>query len=571
MEKWWKADPARWRQEKEALDATGFSYEVDDACCARGAMVLKITRPHQGRMIELTAAYPVEYPFFPPAVASSEVLFARHQTPGNGRLCLLADDGNLWEPQTDTLAWLLTEQWDGLMAAQPGPTRDVEAESRQAEPITAYLDAEAESFIGFPEFRLEQLPAHGSFLLALESLRPLRGTVLELQDAHGGVLVLSDTRQRSEYPSNIPMVTGRWLKLDTRLPKDGPAGYYERATQSRPEHEAPLWQKLPGDARIDVEALLFPDELVWEQQGGNVILISRTQEKQKDGRRGKVQKRLHHAELESHRLYALRDPLAASMKASKIALVGLGSIGSPLAKLLAQAGTGTLAVVDFDQLQAGNAVRWEVGRAQAGRPKARVLMDLIRSEFPYTRVGGSTYRVGEPGYAGTPDASIQHDLLFEATTCLVDASATPNVSHYLSRQAQLRALPFVWLYATNGAWGGFVGAADPAPDAACWMCHQHYLADCTIKPLATAPETESVHPPQCLDPTFTGSQVDLMEVSLMAARLVRDRVRTANGSQATHEYPWNFASVRLRDTTGGRIPPLWITYRLGKHAQCPYH
>jgi hypothetical protein len=361
------------------------------------------------------------------------------------------------------------------------------------------------------------------------------------------------------------------LKLDTRLPKDGPAGYFHRAAQSRAELETPLWQRLPGGARIDVVALLFPDELVWEQQGGNIVLISKTQEKQPDGSRTKVQQRLHYAELESHRLYAMRDPLASSMQGSKIALVGLGSIGSPLAKLIAQAGIGKLDIVDFDQLQAGNAIRWEVGRAYAGRPKARVLGELIHQNFPYTRIAASGHKVGDPSYAGTPEAKNVSDLLFERTACLVDASAAANVTHYLARQAQLRSIPFVWLYATNGAWGGFVGAADPNPEAACWMCHQYYLDDRTIEPLAAAPQTEVVHAPQCLDPTFTGAQMDLTEVSLMAARLVRDRVRTANGSQTANEYPWNFATLRLRDASGGRIPPVWTTYRLGKHAQCPYH
>lgn len=570
MDKWWEADPLRWRQEKEALDATGFDYVINDASCARGAMVLTVKRPHQGRMIELTATYPMEFPFFPPAVATSQIALDRHQTPGNGRLCLLGDDGNIWEPQTHTLAWLLTEQWDRLLAAQPGPQRDIEAESRQAEPITAYLEAEAESFVGVPEFKLEDLPEHGKLVIALESLRPLRGTILELQDAQGSLLVLSDTRDRSHY-AGAPVVTGRWLKLDARLPKDGPAAYYGRAAQARGELETPLWQRLPGDARIDVVALLFPDELVWEQQGGNIVLISKTQERLPDGARSKVQQRLHQAELESHRLYALRDPLASSMKDSKVALVGLGSIGSPLAKLIAQAGIGKLEIVDFDQLQAGNAIRWELGRAHAGRPKAQILGQLIHQNFPYTRIAASGHKIGDPNYAGTPNAQGVSDSLFERTTCLVDASAAMNVTHYLARQAQLRSLPFVWLYATNGAWGGFVGAADPKPESACWMCHQYYLADKTIEPLVAAPEEALVHAPQCLDPTFTGSQMDLTEVSLMAARLVRDRVRTANGSQTENEYPWNFATLRLRDAAGGRIPPLWTTYRLGKHAQCPYH
>ena len=574
MTTWWEARPERWAKEQEALKQVGLQYRIDEAARARGVMQLMISRPYNGREIPLSSTYPAEFPFFPPLVVpeNSELIFARHQTPGSGQLCLLADDGNQWNPETDTLAWMLTEQWDLLLGAQPGPAQNVDAESRQAEPIAAYLHVEPESFVGFPEFRLESLPSNGQFRFAVENLLPLRGTVLELLGPDGRLLALSEARTRSDYPEDHPILTGRWVKLSVR-PQWGSANdYYHLASQADARLQTHSWQTLPNrEGRIDLAALLFPDEITWRQEGGNVIVMSKSLLRRRDGGREAIPL-LHYAETESHRLYALRDPSAPVLHDAKVTLVGLGSVGSPTAKLLAQAGMGRLAIVDHDKLQAGNAVRWETGRAYAGRAKVSALAELIRQNFPYTSIESSIRRLGDPAYAGSPEERRLYDLLFDGTTCIADASAANNVTHFLAVEAWQRRVPFAWFHATNGGWGGLVGAVAPTdPNAPCWMCHLYYLQDGHIEPIASAPEEDTVHPHGCVDPTFTGSQVDLAEVSLMAVRLICDRVRAARNKQAVPELGWTVATVRLRNQVGHRIAPEWRTYRLERHAKCPNH
>lgn len=570
MAPWWQRQPARWEQELSALRDAGIDFAEDSAEAAKGVKHLRIRREHEGRTVTLEARYPAEFPFFPPIVWSHDVRFARHQTPESGHLCLLGE--NAWKPATDTLAWLLTTQWDRLLVAQPGPARDASVETRQAEPLTAYIDTEAQSFIGFPEFDQGALPAHGTFRFALESLHPLRGTVLSLNADDGRELLFPRARTEGEH-GGAPVMTGRWVKLDERPRGGSPQAYYDVAAAAHPPLRTPSWQTFTGsvNGRIDVLAVLFPDELTWQQEGGNVIVVSKTQVQPPTGPRTSVQTRIHRAELESHRLYALRDPGAPALKPATACVVGLGSIGSPVAKLLAQAGLGAINLIDFDTLTAGNAIRWETGRSQAGRPKVNAMGDLIVANFPFTRVGGIVRKVGDAHYAGMIDETRVHDFLFRGVDCVVDAAASDGLSHYLCAQAELLGRRHVWLYATNGGWGGFVGAYDGDRALPCWCCHMFYKLDGTIPPLIAAPESEGVHPPQCLDPTFTGAQVDLMEVSLMATRLVADRCRTARGGQTGHRYPWTFATVALRDSSGEPIPPLWTTYALPPHASCPYH
>ena len=160
--------------------------------------------------------------------------------------------------------------------------------------------------------------------------------------------------------------------------------------------------------------------------------------------------------------------------------------------------------------------------------------------------------------------------LFGETTCILDASASTRVNQYVAETAQLPGIPYVWMYATNGGWGGLVGIAAPSRDKFCWMCHLYFLHDQTIDALPHAPEDNLIQPPGCLDPTFTGSQVDLTEVSLMAPRVVMDQVM-ASKTGASSAYPWNVATLQLRDQDGHPHLPVWTPYALPPHANCPNH
>ncbi|EQD33111.1 hypothetical protein B2A_13329 [mine drainage metagenome] len=102
------------------------------------------------------------------------------------------------------------------------------------------------------------------------------------------------------------------------------------------------------------------------------------------------------------------------------------------------------------------------------------------------------------------------------------------------------------------------------------MCHLYYLEDGTIEALSRAPEDDLIQPPGCLDPTFTGSQVDLTETSLQATRVVMDQVM-ASVSGGQPAYTWSIATLQLRDKSGFPQLPAWKAYRLPPHANCPNH
>lgn len=578
MTRWWELNSDRWEREQQALRDAGIGFAIEQSELKRGKLVLNLSWKWDDQPLRLVAHFPTPYPFFPPMVVAPDLDLARHQTPGSKQLCLLARGGERWKPATDTLAELLVKQLPEVFAAQPGGAAE-EFQGREAEPVTAYLHPEDGSFVGFPVYAIEQLPTSGTFQIGLEQLRPMRGTVIEVRDADGKRLFASEARDETYYTERKLLVaTGRWVKLDSRPTVGSTKEYYALAAQTLQELERPLWQSIPtsNKGRLDVVALLFADELAWQKNVGNAIVISKFQDDGPDGKRRPIVSELERVELESRSNYFMRDPAADGLQKGRVTLVGAGSIGSPAAKFLAQGGIGSLQIVDHDILDAGNAIRWETGRSAAGRPKAHVLHQLIDANFPYTSVKGPNWKIGDPQLAGDPREPELYDQLFRNVDCLFDASASMPVNHYLSEMARYHGVPYVWMHATHGGWAGLVGRANPDRSKFCWMCHLYYLSEdrpgeLKIDPLSSSPESDMVQPPGCLDPTFIGAQVDLAEVSLMGTRLVMDEVLTRTGARDAAAYDWNVATLQLRDARGRPQLPAWKAYMLPRHANCPNH
>lgn len=73
---------------------------------------------------------------------------------------------------------------------------------------------------------------------------------------------------------------------------------------------------------------------------------------------------------------------------AKVALIGCGSLGSPVARLLAQAGVGSLRMIDPDNLQWANTARHALGGRAIHRNKAKRLAEDLQRDFPSSNVIG---------------------------------------------------------------------------------------------------------------------------------------------------------------------------------------
>src|SRR5579862_1139710 len=77
----------------------------------------------------------------------------------------------------------------------------------------------------------------------------------------------------------------------------------------------------------------------------------------------------------------------ARLKAARVALIGIGGLGSPAALYLAAAGVGTLGLVDYDSVDESNLQRQVLfDAASIGQPKTQVARTRLESLNPAARV-----------------------------------------------------------------------------------------------------------------------------------------------------------------------------------------
>ena len=78
-----------------------------------------------------------------------------------------------------------------------------------------------------------------------------------------------------------------------------------------------------------------------------------------------------------------QDPKQERLRRSRVAILGCGSVGGSLARLLAQAGVGNLLLVDPDTMDWPNVGRHELGAASVKRSKVRELAREIERAYPH--------------------------------------------------------------------------------------------------------------------------------------------------------------------------------------------
>ena len=78
-----------------------------------------------------------------------------------------------------------------------------------------------------------------------------------------------------------------------------------------------------------------------------------------------------------------KDTQQERLRRIRIAVLGCGSLGGPLARLLAQAGVGSLLLVDYERMDWPNISRHELGARSVGRYKAQDLAGEIEQAYPH--------------------------------------------------------------------------------------------------------------------------------------------------------------------------------------------
>lgn len=154
-----------------------------------------------------------------------------------------------------------------------------------------------------------------------------------------------------------------------------------------------------------------------------------------------------------------------SLVGKTIAVIGCGTIGGYLARLLAQSGAGCegmLYLYDTDTLRPGNLGRHLLGFNDLGKPKAKALVEYLRTFHPDVAVTPCGF-----------DATKAWSAL-ERVDLIIDATGEPNVSTVLNdlwiksdRTGEELALLHTWVFGNGVAAQSFLNLKD---GHACYRC-----------------------------------------------------------------------------------------------------
>jgi adenylyltransferase/sulfurtransferase len=152
---------------------------------------------------------------------------------------------------------------------------------------------------------------------------------------------------------------------------------------------------------------------------------------------------------------------AARVSNLTVAVVGLGALGGEVVKNLALAGTGHLVIIDPDTISPRNLTRSVFFRqGTVGRPKAKVIADVVRSEYRDTRVTEYTSEVADVG-AGVLGGA---DIWF---SCVHSQLARMEIA---ALATSLR-IPVI---------DGAVASVDGAPSRVTWFAPDHACYSCML-------------------------------------------------------------------------------------------
>jgi molybdopterin/thiamine biosynthesis adenylyltransferase len=146
----------------------------------------------------------------------------------------------------------------------------------------------------------------------------------------------------------------------------------------------------------------------------------------------------------------------------KVAIVGLGSVGSKVAVSLARSGTSRFLLIDDDILKPSNLTRNQLDWSLMGYDKVDAVQSAIQLIHPTAEVMCRTFRL-----AGQESSSLNTTVLEQIAACdlVIDATASPKVFSSIAAICTRRKVPVVWGEVFAGGIGALMARSLPGFDA----------------------------------------------------------------------------------------------------------
>ena len=556
MTPWWERFPGRLENELAWLTHYGIKAQVDEAQRTAGKIVLKIQHEVNGTTHHLVAFYPDTYPYTRFEVIAPDLQLPRHQNPFGHNLCLIGRSTLNWSTE-DTVAKFLVEQFPKVL--EIAATEDLEAikdqEEPQGEPFSDFYDYEPHSALFIDSsWTIPPQAEQGTLDVFLDRSDGIRGVIASVS-VDGKSVANADSRLVDRFRSG-PRFVGRFFRWPKPIIENQPIAFIKELAHKFPKVNG-VRQQTGRLTHPDVIGVIFPEEMEQGVVGDGWVFVVRW-----PGHPA-VFVRASRAGIDD---LAGRAPELRPLRDKHIALVGLGSLGSPACIEFAKAGVRRLQIIDYDFVEAGTVSRWALGLNAAGRKKTDAISTYLNANYPYSQVIAHWGAVGgalsPPGYSDRRvlDEIMSSDLIF-------DASAEVGIQHLLADLASAAGKPFVFISITVGAWGGMIARIRPGQGTGCYTCLQRAIFDGAIVP-PLASQEPPVQMAGCASPTFTGAGFDCAAAAIAG-------VRMAIGTLCSiHEggYPdveWDVAVVNFRSADGKVVAPAWTTYSIPRYADCP--
>ncbi len=560
MAGWQDRYPERFEHEVEELRALNFV--LDEGALARGALlVMRGAILHKGESVDLEIRYPDSFPFLRPEVYAPTLNLGRHQNMFCFNLCTLDRSTSEWNVD-DTGAWLIATRVPLLLdLVAEGGEALLAGEAPQGEPASAFFPSHPGTAIFIPAamLSLSKTARSGPALLSFSANEPptrlsVRALLTEasarVKKGKAKLLATADAPLGKHFGTGTSMQI-RWARLDTHPSAPTPEAIVAAASKVANSFYDPLWQNVNG-GEISVIGVVFEEEVrqgEFENAWLFAVLVK--------GAEGYV---IRGERLSEDDLMA-RIPRLRPLRQKTIALAGGGAIGGPIAMELARSQLGCLRILDYDQLEVGNTVRWPFGLTAVGFSKEVVLTMALAADHPYVKVETFPRCLGLPRSVEDESELDLLDRFLDGADLLLDATAEDGIQYLLATLAHERGLPQLYAWGTEGAFGGVVARVVPGKSG-CWLCLRHLINDGKIKP--PFEETGNVQPRGCATPTFTGESFNLAPISAQATR-VAARLLTEEEPDIGNDV----MVLALTEDDGTPLPaPRWDVITLESRANC---
>ncbi|MEZ6104470.1 MAG: ThiF family adenylyltransferase [Pirellulaceae bacterium] len=249
--------------------------------------------------------------------------------------------------------------------------------------------------------------------------------------------------------------------------------------------------------------------------------------------------------------------IASEITEKKVALFGVGALGSKVAELLAQAGVSYFKLCDGDRLNVGNVARHIGSLSECGAPKTEVVARRIWEVNPYAEI--ATWS----GHISPTKKEAQ--AFFSNIDLIICTIADEGAESGFNDLAVSIKAPVIYGRALRRAEMGRVFLVRPGQDA-CKTCLSMISrnGDPAWIAISERPEDSLLH--ECGRPVIAGSAVDL---SFVASMIARQAIDTLEGRERTsNHFVWSLK--RAADLSDQLQHPYSVaTGAFGPQPGCP--